>query len=915
MIRRFGASLLFVGLLGASAPAAITTFGAPARNRVAGPLGSSPYNVILPSGRLITPAGKSVAVGMNALGLAITPDGKYLIVSNDDERQTTAANMLDRRVSGGFSLAVVNTRTMRVVDVRRAEAGEAFFVGIAALRDPANLKRTIVVASDGPNDSVRFFDLNGGHLEPDAAPIAMPTATDSGFADENHAFPAGLTISRDGLRAYVVNNLADSVSTIDVRTRSLLGTTAVGFFPYGVAAGAEHRLLVTDEGLMRYGVLSHAATVPAFADPLPDALHASALSIVSLSADGGVTAATPAQTLGLETPSAAQGAVGGIHPSAIATTRDGRYAYVALSNVDRVAIVSLLGAPQVIGAVQLALFEGAPYGTQPNAVAISRSGRLLYVALAGINAVAVLDARDPAHPRRIGLIPTGWYPTAVALSPDGRFLYIANAKGYGQDRAWQPGADSNAIWATVQRVDLRNLSLARATMTSLHGLRIAMQARNEGLVPPLRSLQPSSAIKHVVFILEENKTYDALLGDLKGSGGRPYGAGDPSLVSFGEAVTPNLHALALEFGLAINEYADAEESDAGHQFAAAGIASDYTEKTLLVRNARRPVTNKNEDPEDYPRGGYIFNSLQRANISYRDYGDLIRLSGYDEGSDARPRQDDPNFAGPADTRASTKGLGGLYTLDVPALLALKGHLDLDYPGWNLRIRDVRRAQEFIRDFGALAKANAVPQFTYVWLPDDHGGRGADIPPLPEEVADGDRALGMIVDFLSHSPTWSSTAIFITPDDAQSTRDHISQHRSYAIVISPYAKRHYVGREHLSTVSILKTEEELLGLPPLSLNDLLTSDMSAFFTPTPDVRPFTKIDVPTQAASIEGERIADLLLQTDQRGPDADTERSATLIGLSRAADALARARPTMTVRKYEARQRVLYDRALAVVGK
>src|SRR5581483_6219312 len=288
-----------------------------------------------------------------------------------------------------------------------------------------------------------------------------------------------------------------------------------------------------------------------------------------------------------------------------------------------------------------------------------------------------------------------------------------------------------------------------------------------------------------------------------------------------------------------------------------------------------PFVYKNEDAEDYPRAGYIFNNAARGGITYRDYGDLVRVSGYDQA-----RAADPNFRDVNDQSAPTSGLGGLYSLDTVAPAVLKDHIDLNYPGWNLRIRDVRRANEYIADF----RNQPMPDFTYIWLPDDHAGAGPDIPPIPEEVADGDRALGAIVDFISHQPEWDSTVIFITPDDAQSSRDHVSEHRAYAIVVSPYARRHYTSSVHLSTVSILKTEEELLGLPALSLGDLLATDMADFFTASAaDAAPYSAIPVPVQTASIEGRRIAALLEFTDQSGPDADVQRSARLIDLSRQA--------------------------------
>ena len=898
-------------------------YSAPSGSRIAGaPNPADPYNVVLPNGRIVAPVGRSVVVGMNALGIALSPDGKYAIVTNDDERQAQAVSTLVPAVRGGFSLAVVNTATMTVTDVYTQE-DRSFFLGVAALKDPANPSQTLVMASGGGDNQLHFFDLDAyGKLHAEDRYFSLPGPIDPRFANQNHAFPGWIALSHDGRTAYVVNNLANTVSAVNVATRTLEHSAPVGFFPW--AAGvAGNRLYVTDPGLMIYGNLPSPVRYPAFANVpfAPD--RASTLASVALASNGDVTTVTTATAMD-QAPDAGEN-VGGAHPSAVAISKDGRYAYVCMTNVDRVAIVDLLGVPRVVGGLQLRLFDKSPFGTQPDAIVRSPDGKRLYVALAGMNAVAVLDARNPRQLHRLGLIPTGWYPTAIAVSPTGRYLYVTNAKGFGQEPRFEGGPpynmsaaghiyqaeeDSNVVWATLQRIDLHRLPLAKTTMSALHYLRAVGHGPVNPVVPPLRSGAGSSAIKHVVFILEENKTYDSMLGDLTDAQNQWYGKGDPSLVSFGASITPNLHALAREFGLATNFYADAEESDAGHQFAAGGIATAYSEKTLLDKSGRAPLVNKNEDPEDYPRAGYIFNGAARQGVTYRDYGDLIRLSGYDEGRSEDPKDDDPNFAGVNDRSAPTSGLGGLYSLDVPALAALSGHIDLNYPGWNLRIRDVRRANEFIRDYTQLERQNAVPAFTYIWLPADHGGAGTDIPPLPEEVADGDRALGMIVDFLSHQPTWSSTAIFITPDDAQSSRDHVSEHRTYAVVVSPYAKRHYLGDEHLSTVSILKTEEELLGLQALSLGDLLATDMASFFTAASNPAPYSFVQVPVQTASAEGRRIAALLKQTDQSGPDADVERSALIIDLSRRADGLAARRSTMDSNTYAREQSALYESAL-----
>ncbi|HET7814550.1 MAG TPA: beta-propeller fold lactonase family protein, partial [Candidatus Baltobacteraceae bacterium] len=788
-LRKVIAAVLTASLLGA-APLP-TTYSDPAGSRPAGaPNPANPYSTVLPNGRIVAPVGKSVVTGMNSLSVTLAPGGRYAIVGNDDERETGAVSRVQPKAHGGFSLAVVDTKTMTLSDVY-ANEDLTLFLGLKAVKDPANPRQTLVIASGGGSNTVRFFTLDGGgKLHADPSYLAMPGPTDPHYGNQNHAFPGWISISRNGRVAYVVNNLANSVSAIDLASRKLLHTVPVGFFPWA-AAVAGNRLYVTNRGLMRYGTLEQPSRTPPFTNVPFDNARSSSLSTITLGADGDVAqpfAATP-----MDPAPDGVNVVGGANPGAIAVSKNGRYAYVCMANVDRVAVVDVQSFPRVVGGLQLRLFDKSPYGTQPDALALSPDGKRLYVALAGMNAIAVVDARNPLKLHRLGLIPTGWYPSSISVSSNGRYLYVANAKGLGHEPRFEGGPpfrtspsghiyqadqDSNEIWGTLQRIDLRKLPLEKTTYSALRYLRTPARGQANELVPPLRSLTRSTGIKHVVLILEENKTYDAMLGDLTDANGQAYGNGDPSLVSFGVSITPNLHALAREFALATNYYADSEESDAGHQFMAGGIATAYSEKTLLVKGGRAPLVNKNEDPEDYPRAGYIFNNTARSGLTYRDYGDLIRVSGYDEGRDENPKADDPTFVNMADQDAPTSGLGGLYSENVPALGALAGHIDLNYPGWNLRIRDVRRAKEFIRDYGAYRAQNGAPDFTYIWLPSDHGGSGVDIPPLPEEVADGDRALGTIVDYLSHQPEWSSTAIFVSPDDAQSSRDHVNEHRSY-----------------------------------------------------------------------------------------------------------------------------------------
>jgi DNA-binding beta-propeller fold protein YncE len=889
-------------------PGATVEYGSPAGRLPAEHLRTSPFNAILPSGRIVTPAGTSVVTGMNALGVALSPDGRYAVVSNDDERQGRTHSLLDPLTTGGYSLAVVETATMRVVD-RYTDPNAQFFAGVAALPDPANPARTLVLASGGPSNIVYALTLDAnGHLTADrryTIPIAGPI--DPNFGDADHSFPGSIVVSRDGRRAYVVNEGGGNVAAIDTAQRVTSGIArGVGFFPFGAALAGDH-LLVTNEGLMRYATATTPSLVPPFLVPAPDLQRASSLSLLGIAPGGDLATAAADATAGppalaMDPPTDGLHVVGGAHPTAIVTTPDGAYAFVAMTNVDRIATVQLTGTPHVAGGTELRLFDRGPYGTQPTALALSADGSTLYVALAGLNAVAVLDARDPLHLHRRGLIPTGWYPTALTLSHDDAALFVVNTKGFGHDANFTGDptifADANATWSTLERIDLASVRLTESTVTTLHNARVAI-AKNPPAYP--------KALRNVVVILEENKTFDSMLGDLG------YGPADREYVQFGEKITPNLHALARRYALAGNMFADAEESDAGHQFFAGGIATAYSERTLFVKTGRYPLINKNEDPEDYPRLGYIFNELARRNIPFRDYGDLVRVAGYDEGQAPDVRTDDPGFVNTDDRTAPTQGLGGMYTQSVPALAILGGHIDLNYPGWNLRIRDERRAREFLRDYDALVRVHRQPRYTYIWLPADHTGAGADIPPIPEEVADADRALGMIVQYFSHLPSWKNTTIFIAPDDAQSTQDHIDEYRTYTLVVSPYAKPHFVGMRHLSTVSVLKTTEQILGLHPLAIGDLLATDMSDFFGRRADLRPYTALAVPTQTASVEGNRIAQLLTLTDQSNADQDTVRGARIVALSRRADDLARRRHAMRPAVYAHLQAEYYQDALAVV--
>ena len=724
-------------------------------------------------------------MGTNPLGLALSPDGRYAIVSNDGaagEGSMTAGS--DATLVPGYSLSVVDTKTMRIVSVYR-DSSAAFFMGVVAAPDPNDRSRVMVLASDGAAGTVRTFDLDsGGRLTP-GAPIALPA--DGG----RHAFPAEIAIAPDGRTAYVADNLGDSVVAIDLASRSVLRALPVGHFPLYVAAG-NREILAAGTGLSGYASLNPPVAQPQFAQPVFDPSKSSALTVFE--ASGGAIG-DPATIRMDPAPDGTQ-VVGGAAPGATVLSGDGRFAYVALANVDRIAVVSLSGQPQVVRGLDLRLYPGAPYGAEPSAEVLSPNGKRLYVALAGLNAVAVLDAVRPSR-YRYGLIPTAWYPTALALSRDGRYLYVVNSKGVNG-------------WGLLQRIDLKHTSLVKATLATLRYNRTPGVAQFNPVIPPLRSNKRSEVIDHVVYVSVGAQGYDAIFGDLKDDAGSPHGNGDARLSLYPESVTPNLHALARSYALADNFYASDADADIAKQFAMASDATLYQQLVAAAGAARSPMHDHGDDPEDYARTGYLFNAMARAGLTFRDYGALLRLSGYD---------------------------GAQYHLDVPALAALSGNVDLDYGKPNPKTSakptaspdaGAALAAEFERDMQRYVEADRMPSFTYVRLSAEAGSAGA---------ASADRALGAIVEYVSHTPHWSSTAIFIVPESAQGSPDHVDPMRSYALVVSPIARRGFVGDAHLSVASVVKTEEEIFGLPPLALNDLLASDLAGFFTDAPAPQPY------------------------------------------------------------------------------
>ena len=484
----------------------------------------------------------------------------------------------------------------------------------------------------------------------------------------------------------------------------------------------------------------------------------------------------------------------GLHPSDLLVS--GGTLYVAESDADTVGVYDAATTKRLAGVfVGDSSAGGRLAGVSPNALAIR--GSTLFVSLGAANSIGVIRGH-----RIVGRIAAGWYPTGVV--PVGDHLFIVNGKGEGtrpNPYLSRASKDYYDYVAAIEYGSIRayDLSALAPDVGAPQGAQGWQQSPNDAIV------HKDGPIKHIFFILKENRSYDQVLGDV------PEGNGDPKLTWFGARVTPNEHALAARFGLFDNTYTSGEVSESGHNWSDAAYCNDYVERVWPIIYGNR---GGNDDTLSgsgaaVPRNGYIWQAAQAAHVSFRDYGELT---------------DTPNLTGSGTSHAPS--LEGLY--------------DPHYVGWNLKYSDLDRVKEWRREFDAFVRHGTLPQLEWIWLPNDHtsGSRPGELTPVAY-VAQNDYALGLIVEAISHSPVWRSSAIFIIEDDAQEGPPHDSAPRTTTFLASPYA-RGGVMHAHYSTVSLLATIELMLGLKPLSTYDAMAVPLSAAFSPQAHVQPFNAI---------------------------------------------------------------------------
>ncbi len=517
-----------------------------------------------------------------------------------------------------------------------------------------------------------------------------------------------------------------------------------------------------------------------------------------------------------------------LHPAAILWDEPRGRLYVANGNKDSVSVIDT-GANRVVRTIAVQPFSQPLTGIAPTALAVSPDGAKLYVACGGINAVAVVNVADG---KIDGLIPTAWYPSALSLSSDGKLLAVASLLGAGSGWREEPRkryvhANRGAL-SVLEVPDGAQLAgyttaVAENNHLSLGALKPQPRpsANAEPTPVPLRAGEPS-LIEHVVYIIKENRTYDQVLGDL----GR--GNGDPSLVMFGADVTPNHHRLAEQFVVLDNFYATGGNSGDGHQWL---TQSNETAYCLWPGYTGRSYPFDGTDPIAYSSGGFIWDlALARKKT--------VRIFGEYAGRMLEPRPEDrPRLL---EEWRNGADFTSRWNITAP-IAALNRILAKQFPSYTNAIPDVVRASIFLADLKRWQQEGSMPNLVIVQLPSDHtyGTRPGTSTPKAM-VADNDLALGQIVEGLSRSSFWKKMAIFVVEDDAQNGVDHVDGHRTVALAIGPYVRRGAVDSTFYSNQSMLKTIELILGLPVLTLFDLIANDMRASFHQTPDFASYTAV---------------------------------------------------------------------------
>ncbi len=805
---------------------------------------------VTPVNQVLTPAGQQLDLpGMRPQVLALAPQGRFLVTSGKTndlvviDPQTTAVRARVDLPSSLAHLAASSPVSPNILNPERK--GQVSYTGLVfAPRGDriylSNVEGAIEVFQVDDSDNVK--------------PLSFWVLPAAAAPRREAEIPSGLAVSADGSRLYVCGNLSNRLLELDTANGRVVRTIDVGVAPYDVVLAGD-KAYVSNWGGRRPG--PNDWTGPAGrgtvvrVDPQRHIASEGSLSVIELKS-GAVVAEL----------------VTGLHASGLAVSPDHRFVVCANAGSDHLSVVDT--RRDTLAATIWAKPSPAELlGASPNALVFSPNGDRLFVANGTQNAVAVIDfdADDLPDSKLVGLIPVGWFPGALLIDHQRSQIVVANIKGLPRlprQEQNRTGFNSHDYSGSLSFVPLPT-DEQLAQYSDQVEVNLRRPRIEEALLPP-RPVQPPRAIprrigepsliKHVVYIIKENRTYDQVFGGLK------RGNGDPSLCIFGEPVTPNHHKLANEFVLLDNTYCAGILSADGHQWSTTAFSTDYMEKSFagFPRSYPDGMGVDENDALAYSPTGFIWDRALERGITIRNYGEFMGPAV--KWRDAK-RAGGPDF--PACFRAWKDKTQDVVFESWPSVESLRPFSPTDYVGWEMSVPDQFRADFVLKELEEFERKGEFPRLVIICLPNDHtSGTSAGCPTPAACMADNDLAFGRIVEGLSHSRFWSQMAILAIEDDPQAGWDHVSGYRTIAFCASPFARRGQVVSTQYNTTSILRTIEQILGLPPMNQFDASAVPMFDCFRDEPDLTPYQAVaaNVPLDQMNPTPNAITDPVLRAD-----------------------------------------------------
>jgi YVTN family beta-propeller protein len=856
---------------GLSLPGLAAAQSKPYPTYVTGPQSNGSW--VVGDGQIITPAGTQVDLGIRVRAKAIA-------LNPNHQTHTAAVLTLGTSLSdGNGAVEVFDTETGAVLQhyIPTGPSGQ----------DPSGSYKGIAYSADGKylvfsqdSSNVTIAKVVGEGLLEDFAQVSVPPNNSfitcfpnsppasygnpcGSFYSSGTSYPGGVALSRDGKSAYALLNQNDTLTKIDLTANPPVQGTQIR------VGNAPHSILIGRSGTTAY--VSNEGGRPAMQSDFQ--VNSAGTEIVADSVVGAAITGT-VSVVDLASMTVTGSISTGLHPTGMAFY--GRHLLVANTYSDSISVIDT-DTNAVERTIDLSLPIGVPgsgqpaYGAAPNSIAVDAERGIAYVALYNANAIGVVNLTRGATNPVLGMIPVAYAPSSVVLDEANHTLIVANDKGIGTRNSFECdhgvcGLNTHQDNGTVSIVPIPDSGTLATMSTQVFqnnhwDLRQNIKSASGGnphakAVALPEKIGDPSLIKHVFLIVRENRTYDQILGDVAG------GNGDPSLAVFGGKDTPNAHELIKRFPLFDNFYDPSRQSADGHQWITEAMApyADDIQSPDWVRSY--PGGNMG-DAMAYLNKGYFFSEAAAKGLSVKIYGEAVENNTYLQpgGSTSEPSwsdfyADSQCFeGGPGCAAPGTPGEKTLYhqntVLSTSSVPAVSNHLITNFPYFDLGIPDQFRVDLWLQDFQNDVNAGTVPTLSILWIMCDHTGG----PPTPDaEQADNDLAVGRIIDYISHSNVWSTSAIFLEEDDAQNGVDHVDGHRSPGFIVSPYAVQNgSTDHTYYTQVNMTRTIEQILGLPTMNQFDLVASPMRTAFVkghpPADNFKPWTH--VPNQVPLNDG----------------------------------------------------------------